>query len=168
MAGRDENPPAYNEDRARSRLRELEQLFGRRTEAATRQDEAALRAIDAQIVVQLRQIGDTYPSEESRSEWYSRARNFEGANAEEKENILKPLGQGLAILIATPFALVGGVIFAAGAILYGAGKTVLGIGNLLTGGVFREQLERAMEVVKLEYPDEEHIFVYEPAFEYHW
>ncbi|KAG8712969.1 hypothetical protein FRC08_013843 [Ceratobasidium sp. 394] len=133
-------PPPHassNEDQARKHLTELKVLFEQRADAVDRGDNSTVHSIEVNIVVKMRQIGDTYPDAESKSEWYKKARVFEEGSEEDKKNILMPLAQGLGILIAAPFAVAGGAIFAAGGILYGAGKTVLGVGNLLTGGAFQ-------------------------------
>ncbi|KAG8743063.1 hypothetical protein FRC10_000445 [Ceratobasidium sp. 414] len=139
--GFDPRPPSphtsTNEEQARIYLTELKVLFGQRADAVRRGGKSAARSIEINIVVKMRQIGDTYPDAESKSEWYKKAKVFEKGNDNDKENILMPLAQGLGILIAAPFVVAGGAIFAAGGILYGVGKTVLGVGNLLTGGVFR-------------------------------
>ncbi|QRV78454.1 hypothetical protein RhiJN_06469 [Ceratobasidium sp. AG-Ba] len=140
MVTLNEQPPtsaAGDEGLARMHLKELEKLFAQRAEAVGQKNEPVIHEIDVNIVVKMRQIGDAYPDEESKSEWYEKADVFEKGNKQEKENILMPLAQGLGILIATPFAVAGGAIFAAGGILYGAGKTIQGVGNLLTGGVFQ-------------------------------
>ncbi|KAG8695983.1 hypothetical protein FRC09_008815 [Ceratobasidium sp. 395] len=126
-----------NEEAARKHLTELKVLFEERDAAVHRDDKAAIQSIEVNIVVKMRQIGDTYPDAESKSEWYQKAKIFQDGSEKDKSDILKPLAQGLGILIAAPFAVAGGAIFAAGGILYGAGKTVVGVGNLLTGGVFQ-------------------------------
>ncbi|KAF8603612.1 hypothetical protein BDV93DRAFT_155774 [Ceratobasidium sp. AG-I] len=133
-------PPAYDqqqEEAVRVQLIALKILMEQREEARVRGDQVATCVIDNRIVATMRLVGDAYPAGETRIEWYRKADVYERGNTEEKEHILMPLAKGLGILIATPFALAAGVIFAAGAIIYGAGKTVMGLGNLLTGGVFR-------------------------------
>lgn len=133
-------PPAYDqqrEDAIRVQLVALQGLMRQREEARALDDPVAIRAIEKRIVATMRLVGDAYPAGEARNEWHRRADAYERGNAEEREHILMPLAKGLGILIATPFAIVGGVIFAAGAILYGAGKTVMGLGHLLTGGAFQ-------------------------------
>lgn len=132
-------PPAYNqqEETIRARLLVLQDLMEQREGARARNDQAAVSTLENIIVTTMRRIGDAYPEGETRREWHGRANDFERSDPEEREHILMPLAKGLGILIATPFALAGGIIFAAGAIVYGAGKTVMGLGQLLTGGVFR-------------------------------
>ncbi len=56
--------------------------------------------------------------------------------------IAKDVGKGLAILVAAPVVIAGGVaavgVIGAGGILYGAGKVVQGIGDTLSFGLLRE------------------------------
>ncbi|KAK7682834.1 hypothetical protein QCA50_014218 [Cerrena zonata] len=54
-----------------------------------------------------------------------------------KDIMSHPFVQGLAILLAAPFALAGGALFAAGALVYGTGKLIVGLGDALTFGQFR-------------------------------
>ncbi|KAG9078270.1 hypothetical protein FRC06_008449 [Ceratobasidium sp. 370] len=113
-------PASSNEEQARTHLTELKVLFEQRADAVHRGDMSAIHSIEVDIVSKMRQIGDTYPDTESKSEWYEKAEVFERGTDKDKENILMPLAQGLGILIAAPFAVAGGAIFAAGGILYGA------------------------------------------------
>jgi hypothetical protein len=134
-------PPAPSnnegEEAVRERLTELNVLFDQRADAVRQGDQATVDSIEVKIVVTMRKVGDAYPDNESKSEWYKQAELFESGSSEEKEHILMPLTKGLGILIAAPFAVAGGAIFAAGGILYGAGKTIQGVGNLLTGGMLQ-------------------------------
>ena len=133
-------PPAYDqqqEEAIRVQLIALQRLMEQHGEARVRNDQVSICVIDRKIVAIMRLVGDAYPAGETRNEWYRKADVYEQGDAEEREHILMPLAKGLGIIIATPFALAGGVIFAAGAIVYGVGKTVMGLGSLLTGGVFR-------------------------------
>lgn len=139
------NPPlGYNaeqEERIRVVLQALQTLFEIRIEARRQGNIEELPHVDRQIPAAMRRIGDAYPDQQARAQWYRDADEFESANPEEREHILMPIAKGLGILIATPFVLAGGIaggaVFAAGAILYGAGKVVQGIGSLLTGGNFQ-------------------------------
>ncbi|CAE6441603.1 unnamed protein product [Rhizoctonia solani] len=142
----DERPPLYEpnpdqEEQMRIALRALQTLFEKRAEARNRHDQAEVARIDSHIAQAMRQVGDTYPNEETREHWYRQARDLENANEEEREHILMPIAKGLGILIAAPLALafviVGGAVFTAGSILYGVGKVVIGVGSLLTGGMLR-------------------------------
>ncbi|GAB1524266.1 hypothetical protein RhiXN_06100 [Rhizoctonia solani] len=125
-----------NEEDARQKLNELQDLFQKRRDADSKGDQAQVSALDREIVSAMHNVGNAYPDQESKDAWHAKASQYESSSAEEKENILMPLAKGLGILIAAPFAVAGGAIFAAGGILYGAGKTIQGVGNLLTGGVF--------------------------------
>ncbi|KAG8722054.1 hypothetical protein FRC08_007475 [Ceratobasidium sp. 394] len=116
--------PSSREEQARTYLTELEVLFEQHGEAVHRGDKSTVRSIEVNIVFKMRQLGDTYPDPESKSAWYEKAEVFEVGNDEDKKNILMPLAQGLGILIAAPFAVAGGAIFAAGGILYGVGLAV--------------------------------------------
>lgn len=51
--------------------------------------------------------------------------------------------KGLFIIIAIPFAVAGGSIFAAGAVVYGAGLLIKGIGNVATLGFFSRRKSRS-------------------------
>jgi len=133
-------PPSYDEQveaNIKRELTKLQELLQQRNSALFPSSGLSIGEIDANIVVTMRRIGDAYPDGEERRKWHAKADAYKAGNAEEKEHILMPLAKGLAILIATPFVLAGGVIFAAGAIIYGAGKVVQGLGTLLTGGLFR-------------------------------
>lgn len=133
-------PPSPNNEQeanVRALLEALQNLMKQCEEARSRNDTTAIHSIEIKIVSTMRSVGDAYPDEESKQEWHEKADAYERGNDEEKEHILMPLAKGLAILIATPFAVAGGAIFAAGAIVYGAGKTVEGVGNVLTGGAFQ-------------------------------
>ncbi|KAG8743062.1 hypothetical protein FRC10_000444 [Ceratobasidium sp. 414] len=127
-----QNPPPPYDNRER-----LQELFQRRADAVAQGNQAEVAAIDIQIVNALRGLGDAEPNAAERERWHNLADNFQAGNAEEKEHILMPIAKGLGIIIAIPFAVAGGVIFAAGSILYGAGKVVQGLGSVLTGGTFR-------------------------------
>jgi hypothetical protein len=72
-----------------------------------------------------------------RDYWKKKVDPFLQSDETGKEHILAGVGEGLAILLITPFALVSGVLFGAGALVYGAGVLVKGIGMVLTGGLFR-------------------------------
>ncbi|KAG8736239.1 hypothetical protein FRC12_017719 [Ceratobasidium sp. 428] len=133
-------PPPYtanNEEAIRERLRELDGLLQLREQANAQGNTASVAALDEQISDIMRSISQAYPAGENRTYWQNTHRNFQAGSAQDKEHILMPIAKGLGIIIATPFALAGGVIFAAGAILYGVGKTVLGLGNMLTFGAFQ-------------------------------
>jgi hypothetical protein len=138
-------PPYTRDDVMRQRLQELEELLQTRAAAVARGDQTAVNTLDTTIVASMQHVGDAYatnannaPADQERvRQWHDMAGRFQAGGAEEREHILMPLAKGLGILIVTPFALAGGIIFAAGSIIYGAGKVVQGLGNLLTGGVFR-------------------------------
>lgn len=111
--------------------------MGQHDEARSRNDTTTVHSIKTEIIPTMRSVGKAYPDEESKHEWHKKADAYERGNYKEKEHILMPLAKGLGILIATPFALAEGAIFADGAIVYGAGKTAEGVGNILTGGTFQ-------------------------------
>ncbi|KAG8770642.1 hypothetical protein FRC12_004145 [Ceratobasidium sp. 428] len=132
-------PPPYapiNEETIRESLRELDRMLHMRTQASTQGDSARVTALDEQIGNAMRSIGQAYPAGENRTYWQNAADGFQAGNAQEKEHILMPIAKGLGIIIATPFALAGGVIFAAGAIVYGVGRVLIGLGDALTAGMF--------------------------------
>jgi hypothetical protein len=83
-------------------------------------------------------LAEMSPDAEARSYWRNQAAGFAAGNRNVREHILADIGQGLLILLATPFALAGAVLFAAGGIVYGAGSIVKGLGNLLTFGAFKK------------------------------
>lgn len=122
-----------NEERWQRSLRNLRRQIGE-YEAAT--DEVKLR-LAPRIVATMQELATIHDDPAVREYWAERAEAFASGNTESKGHILADIGKGLLILIATPFALVGAVLFAAGGIIYGAGSIVKGLGNLLTFGAFR-------------------------------
>ncbi|CAA7271607.1 unnamed protein product [Cyclocybe aegerita] len=134
------DPPKYDPDQEEKiRIRRaLQELFDRHPAARSQPDDTTVRNIDSQIPPAMRTVGDAYPDQETRRHWYKKAEDYENAPPEQKENILKPLLEGLGMLISAPLMLAGGVVvgsvYTAGAILVGAGKVIKGLGSLLTGG----------------------------------
>jgi hypothetical protein len=97
---------------------------------------------EEKILSGMRDIGEAHPDPEERKKWSAKAEAFEKADdPEHKSSILRDVGSGLAIILATPFVLAGAVIVAAGAILYGVGSLVKGIGNALSFGTVASKLE---------------------------
>ncbi|KAF9463981.1 hypothetical protein BDZ94DRAFT_1115193, partial [Collybia nuda] len=93
--------------------------------------EHALEATASEVVDKMRRLGDMHTDPAVKKEWGERAEQFEKAGKGERGIMSNDVVKGLAILLATPFALVGAVLFAAGTIVYGAGSVVRGLGNVL-------------------------------------
>jgi len=127
------NPNAGDEENWREALRQLQGLMSQYEGARS---ETVKNRLARQIVDAMRRLGSIHPDQAVRQHWRERADAFNSADEKGKEHILADVGKGLVILLATPFLLVGAVLFAAGGILYGAGTFVKGVGRLLTGGVF--------------------------------
>jgi len=87
----------------------------------------------------MERLAEMSPDDQIRSYWSNRAVEFAAGNRDVREHILADIGRGLLILLATPFALAGVVLFAAGGIVYGAGSIVKGLGNVLTFGAFKKR-----------------------------
>lgn len=124
-------------------LENLQEKMKRYAEVAKKDNKKATKnAIDS-VVDAMQKVGDSHCDPPVREHWYAKAEAFGKGNDEEREGMLTDIGKGLLILLATPFLLVGGVLFAAGAIIYGVGSVVKGLGNLVTGGVFQDRKPRA-------------------------
>jgi hypothetical protein len=128
-------PPEYDPElewtqallQVQDRLREYR-------EAKASNDPDAIRLAENLVVAAMRRVAQIHPDPEERQHWMQRATDFVEADDKGKEHILEGLGKGLLILLATPFAVAAGAVFAAGAIVYGAGKVIGGIGQVLTFG----------------------------------
>jgi hypothetical protein len=99
-----------------------------------KEDHRATEAEAQKVVAAMRNVGDSHTDPRVKKEWHEKAVKFSKANASERVTLFDDIGKGLLILLATPFALAGAVIFGAGAIVYGVGMLVKGLGNVLTGG----------------------------------
>jgi len=124
------------DDAWQAALRDLQRLIEQYEAAKGRDDQEAINVLEPKIAAAMRRLSEGHPDPRVREYWKTRAENFAGGDKKEKEHILADVGKGLLILLATPFVLVGGVLFAAGGIIYGVGSVVKGLGNLLTGGMF--------------------------------
>jgi hypothetical protein len=89
-----------------------------------------------EVVKAIKHVADSHPDPQVRAHWRQKAEEFEKGDDKVKSNILLDIGKGLGILLITPFALAGAVIFGAGAIIYGVGSVIKGLGSLLTVGKF--------------------------------
>ncbi|GBE82969.1 hypothetical protein SCP_0500120 [Sparassis crispa] len=97
--------------------------------------DAAQRAAAASTVaLSLRRAGALHPDPSVAHKMAEDADAFERADAGEKERMMHPLLTGLAVLLGTPFALVGAVLVAAGGVVYGVAKTLEGVGRGLAAG----------------------------------
>jgi hypothetical protein len=94
---------------------------------------------EKKLIVGMKRVGDSHPDPKVRMHWEEKAKAFEKGNQKEKDNILEELGRGLLILLLTPFALVGAVLFGAGAIIYGVGSIIKGLGTVMTGGLLNRK-----------------------------
>ena len=117
-------------------LRRLHRLMDQYKEAQRGELSARL---EKEIIRAMEDLAEISPDDETSRYWRNQAAEFAAGNREVKEHILADVGKGLLILLATPFALAGGVLFAAGAIIYGAGSLVKGLGKLLTFGAFERR-----------------------------
>jgi hypothetical protein len=126
------NMPRGVEENWERALRNLEQLMAQYEASQEVSDELVQRVVQA-----LRLLSEIHPDPRVRNHFRGRAEAFASGNAKDRKHILADVGKGVLILLATPFALVGAVLFAAGTIVYGAGMFVKGVGSLLTGGMFR-------------------------------
>jgi hypothetical protein len=124
------NDEAWQEElhRLRRLMRQYENKIGDDGESTAR--------LANEIIQSMEHLAEMSPNAQVRSYWRDRAAGFAAGNRDVREHILADVGRGLLILLATPFALAGAVLFAAGGIIYGAGSIVRGLGNLLTFGVF--------------------------------
>jgi hypothetical protein len=101
-----------------------------------RDDDQEAEAEAEKVAAAMRRVGDSHTDPNVKKVWHEKADDFSKASPSERVTLFDDIGKGLLILLATPFALAGGAIFAAGAILYGAGMLVKGLGNVLTFGAF--------------------------------
>jgi len=123
----------------KSKLADLQALLQQYQCERARADLApAERArMDAQIADVMRGLSEQHTDPMVKTYWCQRAYAFAMGTDKEKDTILDGVGRGLLILLATPFAVAGAVIFAAGSIVYGTGTLIAGIGTLLTCGRFQ-------------------------------
>jgi hypothetical protein len=103
-------------------------------EAKASGDRDRIRRAEELVVAAMLRVAQIHPDPVEKEHWKQRAKDFVKADDKGKEHILEGLGKGLLILLATPFAVAAGAVFAAGAIVYGAGKVIGGIGQVLTFG----------------------------------
>ncbi|KAJ7086685.1 hypothetical protein C8R44DRAFT_893480 [Mycena epipterygia] len=82
---------------------------------------------EAIIVDSMRELARSHNDPQVQAYWNRRANDFEKAPDSDKKAILTDIGRGLAILIAAPFAIAGGILLAAGMFLKASG-------DILTGG----------------------------------
>ena len=125
-----------NEERWQEALHDLQRLMGQYEQARRSGEEALSNALAHEIVEAMQRLAEMHSDPRVRELWRIRAEEFSAADANAKDHILADIGKGLLILLATPFALVGAVLFAAGGIVYGVGSVVKGLGNALTWGLF--------------------------------
>ncbi|KAJ7152469.1 hypothetical protein C8R46DRAFT_1121307 [Mycena filopes] len=122
------------EEKWQEMLAKLQKLLKKYDRAKKRGDEEAMKRLAADIEASMRAMADTHPDPAVKAEWTTKADDFGKAPEDAKENMLLDIGKGLALIIASPFMLAGGV-------LYGVGLFTKGLGNLLTGGA----IGRAMD-----------------------
>jgi hypothetical protein len=122
------------EERWQRALRDLQRLMGRYEQAKRSGDEALSNGLAHEIVRTMQRLATMHSDPRVRELWRNRAEEFSAADADVKAHILDDIGKGLLILLATPFALVGAVLFAAGGIVYGVGSVVKGLGKVFTLG----------------------------------
>jgi hypothetical protein len=116
------------------RLRQLTHQYKTQIEG----NEEPTAQLAEEIIRAMEDLAKMSPDAEARSYWRNQVAGFAAGNRNVREHILADVGKGLLILLATPFALAGAVLFAAGGIVYGAGSIVKGLGNLLTFGAFKK------------------------------
>jgi len=100
-------------------------------------NEAEKKKEEWKIVEGMRRLAHIHPDVNVRKHWEESAKAFEKGDEKTKSHILGDIGKGLLILLATPFALAGVVLFGTGAIIYGVGTFIKGLGTVLTAGIFR-------------------------------
>ncbi|KAH9949831.1 hypothetical protein B0H21DRAFT_69545 [Amylocystis lapponica] len=100
---------------------------------STGDKEEADRAADA-IPEYMHRAADIHPDHDVKAKMNKDADEFANADEKTRESMLHPLAKGLLILLATPFALVGAALFAAGGIVYGTAKVLEGVGKGLAAG----------------------------------
>ncbi|TDL26909.1 hypothetical protein BD410DRAFT_763097 [Rickenella mellea] len=138
-AAAEEEPPAYerhDEAAWQEALRDLQAKLDAYDELkrSPNPDASSIHEAEECVVAAMRRLAEIHPDPKVKKQWTERAHAFANADDDHKLDVLKDIGKGVAILLATPFMLAGGVVFAAGAIVYGVGQIVVGLGNLLTFG----------------------------------
>lgn len=102
---------------------------------AKKGDDKEIEAAAENVVKKMRGVGAAHTDPAVKKEWDDKAERFAKEGKVGRRTMLGDIGMGLALLIATPFALAGAAILAAGGILYGVGSIVKGLGNLMTAGM---------------------------------
>ncbi|KAJ6612130.1 hypothetical protein B0H10DRAFT_2053634 [Mycena sp. CBHHK59/15] len=85
------------------------------------------RGDEKAILGAMRDLAGSHSDPQVQAYWNQRANEFEKAPEADKKAILTHIGKGLAILIAAPFAIAGGILLA-------AGMALRATGNLIAGG----------------------------------
>ncbi|KAJ7159558.1 hypothetical protein C8R46DRAFT_1108595 [Mycena filopes] len=115
------------EEKWQEMLAKLQKLLKKYDRAKKRGDEEAMKRLATDIEASMRAMADTHPDPAVKAEWTTKADDFGKAPDDAKDNMLLDIGKGLALIVASPFMLAGGV-------LYGVGLLTKGLGNLFTGG----------------------------------
>ncbi|KAJ7229164.1 hypothetical protein GGX14DRAFT_327973, partial [Mycena pura] len=99
------------------KLKKLEKKIRKFNWGVGRGDEAA-------IIASMRDLATSHPDPEIQTYWSRRADQFERAPDSDKMAILKDITRGLAIMIASPFAIMGAIFMGTGMALKAGGNLI--------------------------------------------
>jgi len=87
------------------------------------------------VAAAMEEAAESHNDPKVKQYWTQNAQKFRGASDEfERESLLEDVVKGIALIIGTPFALVGAALMAAGMILEGITKVLKGLGLLFIKG----------------------------------
>lgn len=118
-------------------LRDLTNETKAYQDARQSKDGVAASQHSARVHQLLLKAAEVHPDPSVKEKFKKDAEEWVKGDAKARDALSHPFVQGMAILLATPFALAGGALFVAGATVYGAGKLLVGLGDMLTLGQFR-------------------------------
>lgn len=106
-------------------------------EARQRKDEAAATQHSERIPQLMLKAAELHPDPKVKEKFKKDAEEWTKGDSVARDILAHPFLRGLGIIVGVPFALAGGVIFAAGALVYGVGQLLAGLGDAITFGQFR-------------------------------
>jgi hypothetical protein len=101
-----------------------------------RPDPARITELEGSIRAGIARITRIHPDPGVRADYRTRLAAFDGAaNESAKWDVLIGIGTGLGIVLAAPFAIVGGAILLGGSIILGTGQALKVLGTVLTSPI---------------------------------
>ncbi|KAF8161656.1 hypothetical protein B0H34DRAFT_388705 [Crassisporium funariophilum] len=98
-------------------------------EATAKGDKRGAEAAAEDVSSAMENVANAHEDPKVKREWKENARKFR-ERPDERESILEEIGRGLLILLTTPFALAGAIIYSTGVMLGGVASILKGLGSL--------------------------------------